>query len=480
MGRSAPSVGVSGVQVVQARGLYDAVMGLGRDVAYGMAAAVSSPVWGVNLLRTGKWRSDWAGRFGRPEEGEARRFAALSLGVASRKRVLVHAVSVGEVNLVRGLVEELSNDCEVIISATTNTGHARAVQLYAQRHRVVRFPLDFSFAVKRFLDAVGPDAVVLAELEVWPNFVEACEARGVPVCVVNGRLSERSFKGYQRFRRVLSPTFATLSAVAAQSGAIAERFVGVGVPRERVSVLDTMKWDAARIQLPSEVAGARELGEELGVDRARPVVVAGSTAPGEDALLIKSKPTGVQLIIAPRKPEWFEGVMKVCPGAVRRSLNRGGVGGSQTLRPGDRSQRRRDEGQGDGEGDVFLLDTIGELRQAYALADVAVVGRSFTGKLYGSDMMEPIGLGRPTVIGPYYKDFASVMEALVTGGGVIVTEDPMAKVSALLANPAAAAELAAAGQAVIRSRQGSTVKHAAMVRRVLGVTGVPGVPGVGA
>ncbi|MEM9417439.1 MAG: glycosyltransferase N-terminal domain-containing protein [Planctomycetota bacterium] len=416
-------------------------MGIGRDILYGAGALATSPFWGISLLRTGKWRTDWAGRFGKAACGLANDRGAQP----SRKRLLIYGVSVGEVNLVRNLVAQLEqvDGLELIIAASTNTGFARATALYADRHAVVRFPYDFSFAVNRFLNTVKPDAVALVELELWPNFMDACAERNLPVAVINGRLTARSFKGYRKIRRLIGPAFAKVSFVAVQTADYAERFVALGTPEDRVEVFDTMKWDTAVVE--DTVAGAEKLADELGIDRSRPLVVAGSTAPGEEQLLLDACPQDAQLLIAPRKPEWFDDVIKVAPDAVRRTAKQ----------PANGSQR------------VFLLDTIGELRMAYSLADVCVVGRSFTGELYGSDMMEPIALGKPTIIGPHFSDFADTMKALTDAGGIIVSDRPADAIAELLENKTMAAELAEAGRAVILSRQGSTKRHAEMLLGLL-------------
>lgn len=419
-------------------------MGLGRDILYGLAATATAPVWGVSLLRTGKWRTDWAGKLGQTENLESGK-------AGNFKTLLIHGVSVGEVNLIRNLVAELETvaGLKLVIATTTNTGFARATALYADRHRVVRFPLDFSFAVGRFLDAIGPDAVALVELEVWPNFMDGCTARHIPVAVINGRLTARSYRGYLRFRRLITSAFSQLAAAAVQTDDYAARFIALGTPADRVKVLDTMKWDTAVVE--DAVAGADQLAAELGIDRSRPLIVAGSTAPGEEKLLIDTCPQNAQLLIAPRKPEWFDAVMRVAPDAVRRTANR----------PATQGQR------------VFLLDTIGELRAAYSLADVCIVGRSFTGELYGSDMMEPIALHKPTLIGPHLSDFADTMKALTDAGGIIVTDTPGDAASELLNNPSLARELAAAGRAVILSRQGSTQRHADLLLDLLKMKPAP-------
>lgn len=420
-------------------------MGIGRDILYGVGAAATAPLWGVSLLRTGKWRTDWAGKFGKAACGLAPDHTDPAL---SRKRLLLHGVSVGEINLIRNLVAELETvaDLELVIATTTNTGFARATALYGQRHRVVRFPFDFSFAVNRFLDTIRPDAIALVELEVWPNFIDAATARHIPVAVINGRLTARSFRGYRRFRRLITSAFSQLAVAAVQTEEYAERFIALGSPAERVMVLDTMKWDTAVVE--DAVDGAEQLAADMGIDRSRPLIVAGSTAPDEDKLLIETCPQDAQLLIAPRKPEWFDDVMRYAPGAVRRTA----AATSQASNP---------------KPQVFLLDTIGELRAAYSLANVCIVGRSFTGELYGSDMMEPIALGKPTIIGPHFADFADTMKALTDAGGIVVTDDPGAAVTELLNNKTLAEELAAAGRQVILSRQGSTPRHAALLLELL-------------
>ena len=435
-------------------------MPLGRDLVYLSAAALTSPVWATSLLRTGKWRTDWRGRFGHTP--------SLPPSPDKPKTLLLYGVSVGEINLIRNLVDHLERHAphlRLVVAASTNTGHARATALYADRHRVVRFPYDLSFAVRRFLDAVQPDAVALVELEVWPNFMDECTRRGVPVAVVNGRLTPRSFRGYRRIRPLIAPAFRRLAAVAAQTDEYAERFRALGVPADRVRVLDTMKWDTAAVE--DTVNGAEQLAADLGIDRSRPLIVAGSTAPGEHELLIRTRPADTQLLLAPRKPEWFDDVMRHAPNAVRRTAGTGDQGSGFRSSGVDAAAAASPSRTPNSEPSIFLLDTIGELRAAYSLADVCIVGRSFTGRLHGSDMMEPIALNKPTVVGPHHADFADTMHALLDAGGVIVSDDPMGAADELLRNRSLAAEIAAAGRAVILSRQGATKRHAAMLLDLL-------------
>lgn len=413
-------------------------MGALVDAAYLIGMTAASPLWGWRMFSRGKHRTDWAARLGQG--------CALPAPGAGG-RLLIHAVSVGEVNAARGLVESMAARGDVVLCVTTDTGFARAMQLFGQRIPVVRYPFDAGFAVQRFLDRVQPTAVALMELELWPNFMQSCTVRHIPVCVVNGRLSARSFKRYRLARGVLRPMFAQVHQVAAQTQDYADRFVAMGVPADRVCVTGTMKWDTA--QVADTVDGAEQLASDLGIDLSRPLVVAGSTAPGEEALLQSAVPEGVQLLCAPRKPEWFDAAAAALPGCARRSR---GECGSQTGR--------------------FLLDTIGELRKAYALATVVVVGRSF-GTLHGSDMMEPVALGKATVIGPRHGDFQDTADKLVQAGGLRVTSasELVRDLSALLNDAATRGEMVAAGRAVIAREQGATARHAALLGKVLSSAG---------
>ena len=413
-------------------------MNVAYDLALGGAALVASPLWAYRLLRTGKWRTDWPARFGR----------CPALAANGRRTILIHAVSVGEVNAVRQLVEALrgQTDWHVVISTTTDTGTARARALYEPRHRVVRYPIDFTWSVARFLDAVQPDLVALVELEVWPNFCDLCRLRGVPVAVVNGRLSKSSFRGYRLARALVRPMFAGLAAAAVQTPDYGQRFEALGVAADRVHVLDSMKWDTARIA--DDVEGSEALAEAMGIDRSRPLIVAGSTAPGEERLLAASCPEAAQLLLAPRRPEWFDAAARMEPGTIRRTACPDGT-------------RRAPDGRR-----FFVLDTIGELGKAYALADVAVVGRSFL-DMGGSDMIEPVALGKPTIVGPFHDNFQEVVAALRASDAVVVTDAPGPALAELLGNSDRAAAAAERGRQVIRAHQGATQRHVELLRRLM-------------
>ena len=405
------------------------------DFAYLAAAIAASPVWVPRMIRTGKHRTDWPARFGRGE----------SLPSAASPRILLHAVSVGEVNAIDLLVDDLlagDPGIEPVVATMTDTGFDRAVSLFKDRCEVVRFPFDTTAANRRLLDRIRPSAVGLVELEVWPNFLAECRDRGIPVAVVNGRLSERSFSRYRRLGPVTRWLFGPLVAVAAQDETYAERFRAVGVDPDRVTVTGSMKWDTARIA--DEVPGADELAEAMGIDRDRPVVVAGSTAPGEHDLIRDAMPDGVQLLCAPRKPEWFDEAAADLPGCARRS----------------RGDRGSDTGR-------FLLDTIGELRAAYGLADLVVVGRTFV-DLGGSDMIEPVALGRPTIIGPDTRHFQVIADDLLAAGGLRSCDrgELPGTVASLLEDTGLRESMIRRGRELIRARQGATAALGDLLRNM--------------
>lgn len=412
------------------------------DLVYALAVVFAAPLW----MR--KKRGGWRKRFGHASDYER----ALGQGVRGGRRLLIHAVSVGEVNLTVPLVDALLSEpgrWDITVSVGTDTGIARARSLFGgvDGVAVVRYPLDASWAVRRFLDRVRPDAVVLAELELWPNFLDVCRRRGIPVGVVNGRLSERSIRGYRVLRPVLKRYFSGLAFAAVQDDVYADRFRAMGVAPERLHVAGSMKWDSADRGVPGDAA--TELAEAMGIDRDRALVVGGSTAPGEHELLVAAVETaGAQLLCAPRRPEWFDEAARVL---------------------GEGTVRRSKPGEGNPSKGRFVLDTIGELRAAYALADVVVVGRSF-GDLAGSDPMEAAALGKPVLIGPAHGDFVDAVRALRESGGLRVVErDTLAGViEELLRDAAERSRMGEAAAGCVRSMAGATARHVELIERYLG------------
>ena len=428
------------------------------DVIYTIGAAALFPFWGR------KSRSGWKQRLGH--------VPAVSPKQLGRPRIIIHAVSVGEVSAAKGLVEHLiARGFDVMVATTTDTGTARAKAIFTSEHfaaspvTVLRYPLDFSASVKRFLDGVQPDLVALMELEVWPNFVSACRQRSIPIGVVNGRLSARSFRGYRRIKPIIGKSFASLAFAAVQDADYAQRFLHMGVSPDRCTITGTMKWDTVKPNTAGTVSPAAEqLARELGIDRARPVIVAGSTAEGEEALIHGALSTSLiagafpldsplatsQLICAPRKPERFDQAATALPGCTRRSTSKGKLAAGPSP-------------QG-----LYLLDTLGELGLCYQLADLVIIGRTFV-PLGGSDPMEPAGLGKPLVCGTHMTNFSTVAKQLCDSGGLaMVTADKLpATLAALMSSPATREAMSQANLRCVEQNRGATDRTVEVIVKAL-------------
>jgi len=428
------------------------------DCCYLLALCAAAPLLAYRALRTGKYRGGWAQRRG----------YAPTLPPVPR-RVWFHAVSVGEVNAARGIIDQWrrqSPQTELVVSCTTDTGLARARALFPELV-VFRYPLDLSRWVRRAMDRVKPTMIVLVELEVWYQFVTQAAARGIPVAVINGRLSATSLRRFRKVGRLVRPMFAALEWVGAQDETYAGRFRQLGVPPERVTVTGSLKWDTA--ELADAIPGADALAAALGIDRAGRLWVCGSTGPGEEQVVLEAyghllgRHPDLQLAIIPRKPERFDEVAGHIRAAgyacVRRSEHR------DPGRPAAWGGRR-----------VILGDTMGELRAFYSLATVVFAGRSLA-NMGGSDMMEVAALCRPIVVGPHTDNFGDTMDRLRRGGGVLEIgadlDSPDAAgqlaeaVDGLLRDPDAAAGMARNARAVVQANRGATGRTLTRLMEIL-------------
>ena len=384
--------------------------------------------------------------------------------------VMIHAVSLGEINAARAMVQGLREarpQIRIIISVTTDTGYARGRDLYGADPRItlIRFPLDFTSAIKRVLDAFHPVLVVLMELEVWPNFVLQCQRRGIPVMLVNGRLTSGSFRNYRLGGPLVRRTFRRLKIVCAQEQDYADRFIALGAPADRVHVTGTMKFDTA--QIADSIDGTEELARAVGLHPGNePVWVCGSTGPGEETILLgvywqvlKAHPS-LRLVLVPRKPERFDEMAELIREGgfdlVRRSET--GIANCKLQIANCKFA-----------GAVILGDTMGELRKFYSLADVVFVGRTLVDlgtRQHGSDMIEPAALGKPTIVGPFTGNFAEVMNQFRAAQAmreVAKAADLAAVVDELLRDAPGANKMGARARDVVLGAQGATSRHVELI-----------------
>jgi len=368
----------------------------------GTGLVVCAPAWIPWVLLSRKRRANLPDRLGL-------RGVPRQASIDGRPTVWVHAVSVGEtlasVPLLRRLRRRVA-DARLLVSSVTLTGRDTAAKsLSGVVDDGFFFPFDLPGLCGRFLDRVRPDVVVIVETEIWPNFIAACASRGIPVVIVNGRLSERSFGGYMRFRWFFAPILRTLRTISAQTSEDAERFVVLGAPPGIVTVGGNLKFDVS----PPE-SGASTLSSLLLAEKGAGAawIVAGSTHDGEETQLLRAflsareRNPSIRLLLAPRHPERFD--------AVEAMLHREGV-----------SMVRRTaipEGARDLPGTVLLLDTVGELSGAYEAADLAFVGGSLVPK-GGHNVLEPSWHGVPTIVGPHMENFREIADAFLSGGALI-------------------------------------------------------------
>lgn len=363
---------------------------------------VGAPVWIPWVLLSRKRRTNLPERLGL-------RGVPPPTSADGRPTVWVHAVSVGEtlaaVPLLRLLRRRIS-DVRQIITSVTLTGRETAVKsLSGVTDEGFYFPFDLPGLCGRFLDRLRPDVVVIVETEIWPNFIAACARRGVPVVIVNGRLSQRSFAGYMRFRWFFAPILRTLRTISAQTVEDAERFIELGAPRENVTVGGNLKFDVS----PPEIAASPLSGLLLREKAAGALwVVAGSTHDGEEADLLRAflaareANPSLRLLLAPRHPERFD--------AVEALVRREGVSMVRRTSIPEGAQRLPEP--------VLLLDTVGELSGAYAAADLAFVGGSLVPK-GGHNVLEPSWHGVPTIVGPHMENFREIADAFLAGNALL-------------------------------------------------------------
>lgn len=349
---------------------------------------------------------------------------------ASGTVVWVHAVSVGETIAAAPMVRRLlarNPDITVLMTAMTDTGLTQAMKMFGSQVQYAYAPYDTPGSIRRFLNRVNPRILVIMETEIWPNMIRQSRARGVPVFLINARLSERSAQGYERVKRLVAPIMRSISWVAAQAEKDAERFRRIGVAASKVAVTGSVKFD---VDIPEAVRQeSLQLKQSLSN---RPVWVAGSTHEGEDAQLLaahkqllRNQPEAL-LIIVPRHPERFESVADLVLqnefSLARRSLG-GDFSGAQ----------------------VYLGDTMGELMMLYGASDVAFVGGSLIQR-GGHNPLEPAGWGIPVVSGHHVFNFETIYQRLLDDGGVTMvgnSDELFHHLSALFSN---ADERQASGQ----------------------------------
>ena len=421
------------------------------NLALLVALVAGAPWWIWRMATAQKYREGLRERLGRVPTR-----LLVRAGDAERQLIWVHAVSVGEVLAITRLVKTLDATlpkCSVAISTTTRTGQALARERFGEE-RVFYWPLDLPWAVRAYLSDLKPRLLVLAETEFWPNLLEACFRRGIPVAVVNARISDRSWPRYRMLRWLWKPLLGRLRSVQAQSETDAERLIAIGCTAARVAVAGNLKFDVRA----AEEAEATRLLKTIAAGLR--LVVAGSTLEGEEAALLEAWPRllasdpQLAIVLAPRHPERFAGVAALIERSGRRWVRRSEwyAQPAELLEPGE----------------IVLLDTIGELASVYSLASLAFVGGSLV-PAGGHNPLEPAQFGVPIVMGPHYANFVAITESLRRQNALRIAakEELASAFIELLCDQTAAKAMGARAREVFERQSGATDRCVEAIRELL-------------
>ncbi|MEO7067086.1 MAG: lipid IV(A) 3-deoxy-D-manno-octulosonic acid transferase [Rhodanobacter sp.] len=411
---------------------------------YTLAMYLVTPLMILRLLlrggRSSSYRRRWRERFGSFESP------------GFQGSLWVHAVSVGEVNAAQPLIKALRRDypnAPVVLSTVTPTGAARVQQLFGDSVFGVYLPYDLPFAVRRFLNKIRPRLALIVETEIWPNLYFACHQRGIPLMIVNARLSERSLRGYKPLRALARSALRCVHTIAAQSRRDAARYRLLGADPRQIVVTGNMKFD---MQIPrNAVAEGAAMRHRWGLRR--PVWIAASTHEGEEQAVLEAhlevlkRLPDALLLLAPRHPERFRAVEHV----VRDLGFKAGVHSVDEV-PTLSHQ-------------VFVIDAMGQLMPFFAAADLAFVGGSLV-PIGGHNVLEPAALCTPVLVGPYTFNFEEITLSLIQRGGAqrVASGDQLGQVALqLLLDPRKRGQMGQAAQQVFERERGAVRRITRMV-----------------
>jgi 3-deoxy-D-manno-octulosonic-acid transferase len=422
------------------------------NILFMVLFVLSSPYYFWRMWRRGNWQAGFAQRFGYYD-------AKLKQAITNRHVLWMHAVSVGEVNLctqIIRLMEQRLPNLKIVVSTTTTTGMGELQKRLPTHISRIYYPVDGRKWVARALATIHPEAVVLVEAEVWPNFIWRARAMGVPLFLVNARLSERSFRGYKRFGFLFRPLFASLTGVGVQSNEDAVRVRELGCSPEAIHVVGSLKYDAAKLdeRLPLDVPS---LLRRLGVPPEARLLVGGSTHAGEEALLaeqflrLRSRFPDLFLVLVPRHFERSKEVGRELKQRGVKFVYRSEIIATTSFEPG--------------ELDCLLVNTTGELRYFYEQATVIFVGKSLTAQ-GGQNPIEPGALGKAMVFGPHMQNFAEVSARFLAGNGAVQVQDAAGLEKALaelFGDEAARRQLGSNALKVVRENLGAIERTVNMI-----------------
>ncbi|HEY3931247.1 MAG TPA: 3-deoxy-D-manno-octulosonic acid transferase [Verrucomicrobiae bacterium] len=431
------------------------------NILFAIFFALSAPYYFWRMRRRGNWLAGFLERFGQYDR-------KLKQALTNRQSLWLHAVSVGEVNLctqlIRALEPRLPN-IKIVVSTTTTTGMAELNRRLPAHVSKIYYPVDLRKSVARALSVIHPKAVVLVEAEIWPNFIWRANQLGIPLFLVNARMSERSFPRYKKFGFLFRPLFASFTGVGAQNETDAARLREIGCRPEAIRIIGNLKFDAAKLdeRRPLDVDA---MLQQLGVPEDAQILVAGSTHDGEEKILadvtrrLRVKFPKLFLVLVPRHFERCKEVGQQLRERGVRFFYRNEISVGTQLREGD--------------VECLLVNTTGELKFFYECATVVFVGKSLTA-IGGQNPIEPGALGKPMVFGPNMQNFGDVTRNFLGQGGALQVRDPEElekMIGELLADEKWRAEMGQNALKVVRENLGAVERTVEMILENLKDSGV--------
>lgn len=413
------------------------------------------------MRRRGGYGKDFGQRIGRFRPETLAR-------LAGQPRVWVHAVSVGELYVALELMKawrQREPDVRFALTTTTSTAYKIASEKLGREDVPLYFPVDFPPVLDRVFSVINPRMLVLVEVELWPNVIRMARARGLPVFLVNARMSDRSYLNYLRARFLTRRLLPEFSLIAAQSGEDVRRFVNLGADPARVLNAGSAKYDVALATPSGEAEKARAVMRAAGITEQHLVLLGGSTWPGEEEAMVdlyrglKTKYRNIVLLLAPRHVERAQDVVSILKPRVAKLTLR------SSLTPAS--------APAESPPDILLLDTTGELKNFYACADVIFIGKSLAAH-GGQNIIEPALYGKPVLVGPNMENFLAIMEDFRAAGAILQVKDLQAlrrAVDDLLGDPQRRAAMGTAARRVVEEKSGTLaaiLDHLAIADEVSG------------
>jgi len=436
------------------RGLY--------NILFSVLFLLSTPYYFFRMWRRGSnqkdfpWKKNFTQRFGKYD-------SKLKQAITNRHRLWMHAVSVGEVNVSTQLIQAMETrlpNLKIIISTTTTTAMEGLQSKLPSHVSKIYYPIDRRVWVSRALGTIRPEAVVLVEAEIWPNFLWRANQMGIPIFLINARLSQKSYRGYKRFGFLFRPIFASFTGVGAQNEEDAAKLRALGCRPEAIQIVGNLKFDAAPLE-EKRPLDVRAMLQQLGVAADARVIVGGSTHAGEEAILaeqfsqLRRKIPGLFLVLVPRHMERSR--------EIGKQLEKCGIKFAYRKEITARTQYRP------GEIECLIVNTTGELKYFYEPATVVFIGKSLTAK-GGQNPIEPAALGKPTVFGPNMQNFADVVRCFLAKDAAVQVRNASELEGALvdlLFDATRREQLSRNALEVVRENQGAVYRTLDMISKHL-------------